>query len=180
MEPLIGQIMMFAGNFAPRDWAFCDGQLLPIAQYNALFSILGTTYGGDGRTTFALPDLRGRTPVHPGQGPGLASVLAGEKAGSAEVTLTVSNMPNHPHSLNASNTAGTSSSPVGNYPAVSQFQADRSSPVVQVNSYSNASNETMAAPAVGNAGGSIPFNNRNPYLGVYYIIALQGIYPSRP
>lgn len=179
MEPLIGQIMMFAGNFAPRGWAFCEGQLLPISSNSALFSILGTTYGGDGRTTFALPDLRGRAPIQAGHGPGLSPVQLGEKAGAEEVTLTVSNMPNHSHSLNASNAAGTSSNPAGNYPAVSQFQADRTSPVTQVNSYGNTPNAPMGAQAVGNSGGSTPFKNRNPYLGVNYIIALVGIFPSR-
>jgi len=97
MEPLIGQIMMFAGNFAPRGWAFCEGQLLAINQYQALFSILGTTYGGDGRTTFGLPDLRGRVPMHPGNGPGLSSKRLGQKGGSETNTLNVSQLPSHNH-----------------------------------------------------------------------------------
>jgi len=179
MEPFIGQIMMFGGNFAPRGWAFCEGQLLPISSNTALFSILGTTYGGDGRTTFALPDLRGRAPIHAGHGPGLSDIRLGQKGGVEQVTLTASNMPSHNHPVNVSSAAGTSSSPSGAYPAASQFQADRSSPVVEVNSYGNSTNATMGASTVGNAGGNIPFNNRDPYLGVNYIIALQGIFPSR-
>lgn len=179
MEPFIGQIMMVGFNFEPRGWAFCDGRLLSISQYTALFSLLGTTYGGDGRTTFALPDLRGRVAVGMGIGQGLSSVQIGEKAGAEQITLSTNNMPSHSHSLQASNESGTASTPVGNYPAVSKFQEDRESPVVSVNSYGNTANSAMASPAISSAGGNMPFNNRNPYLGVNYVIALVGIFPSK-
>src|SRR5512140_216933 len=114
--PFIGEIVMFAGNFAPRSWALCNGQLLPIAQNTALFSILGTTYGGDGRTTFALPDLRGRVPVHPGQGPGLSNYVLGEMAGTENTTLLINNMPAHNHTLNAVSDAGDTAAPAGALP----------------------------------------------------------------
>ncbi|MCH7399436.1 tail fiber protein [Belliella sp. DSM 107340] len=179
MEPLIGQIMMFAGNFAPRGWAFCEGQLLPISSNTALFSILGTIYGGDGRTTFALPDLRGRAPIHKGQGPGLSNISLGEVGGTEQVSLTVLNMPAHSHGMNASSDAGTSTSPSGNVPAAAQFQESRQSPITNVNSYNNSPNTKMAPNAVSAEGGNMPFFNRNPFLAMNYIIALQGIYPSR-
>ncbi|MEP6262888.1 MAG: tail fiber protein [Gillisia sp.] len=179
MEPFIGEIILFGGNFAPKGWAFCNGQILPISQNTALFSIIGTMYGGDGSTTFGLPDLRGRAPIHAGNGPGLSPVHIGEKGGIENVTLTVSHMPAHTHGLNVSNTEGTTSTPVGNYPAVSQYQADRSSPVVPVNSYGNSPNEKMAPSTVDVQGGNMAFNIRNPYLAVNYIIALNGVYPTR-
>src|SRR5437899_12703586 len=118
MTPFIGEIVMFAGNFAPRGWAFCNGQILSIAQNTALFSILGTTYGGNGQTTFALPDLRGRVPMHPGQGPGLTNHTLGEVAGSETTTLLSSNMPQHTHALNCNSAAGTQPSPSSGFLAV--------------------------------------------------------------
>ncbi|SIT12251.1 phage tail protein [Belliella pelovolcani] len=180
MEPFIGQIMMFAGNFAPRGWAFCEGQLLPISSYSALFSILGTTYGGDGRTTFALPDLRGRGPIHFGAGPGLSPVSIGQSGGTEQVTLSTANIPPHNHTINVSNQPATSLNPDGNFPAAAQFQIDRQSPMVNVNAYGGSPNATLSAAAVNQAGSGIPFNNRNPYLAISYVIALEGIFPSRP
>jgi microcystin-dependent protein len=166
MDPLLAQIIMFGGNFAPRGWAFCDGQLMDIASNTALFSILGTTYGGDGRTTFALPDLRGRFPMHPGTGPGLSTRRLGEKQGTQTNTLNVNNMPSHNHTtVAASNLEGDQTSPVGNNPAVSD---DR-----------NYVNDPSAPGNTGNNGGNQPFNNMPPYLGLNFIIALQGLYPSR-
>lgn len=173
MEPFIAQIMLFGGNFAPRGWAFCDGQLLPIAQYSALFSLLGTIYGGDGRTTFALPDLRGRAPIHHGSGPGLQTYRQGEKGGIEQVTLLSTQMPNHTHSV----TTGAAA-PVGRGQGETNptgaYWADNGS-------YSSQKNTLMAADAVvvGNTGGSQSHENRPPYLAVSYIIALEGIYPSR-
>lgn len=179
MEGTIGEIRMFGGNFAPRTWAFCNGQLLPISQNTALFSIIGTIYGGDGRTTFALPDLRGRTVIGPGAGPGLSDNRQGSRGGTESVTLTTQNMPSHTHSLNVTNGAGTTSSPANNFLANSQVQIERGGETFDVMSYGTTPNSTMGGSAVGNAGGSIPVNIRNPFLGVYYIICLQGIFPSR-
>ena len=171
MTPFIGEIIMFGGNFAPRGWAFCDGQLLPISQYTALFSILGTTYGGDGRTTFALPDLRGRFAMHPGNGPGLSSRRLGQKGGQENVTLTVNNMPSHSHSLVADNKNAKASTPGSNYLAISQnddiYRDDLDTPV------------NMATGSVANTGGSQSFSVENPFLCVNFIIALEGVFPSR-
>lgn len=168
-EPFIGQIVMFGGNFAPRGWAFCDGQLLPIAQYQALFSILGTTYGGDGRTTFALPDLRGRAPIHAGHGPGLTDRRLGASGGAESVTLLVSEMPNHSHNMVGSTQPADDDNPSGNYPAKTSGDA-----------YSQTSAPAPMAPGViQGQGGSQPHNNMPPWRAVNYIIALQGLFPSR-
>ena len=170
-EAMIGEVKMFAGNFAPRGWALCNGQLLPISQNSALFSILGTTYGGDGRTTFGLPDLRGRTPIHTGTGPGLMNRRLGQKGGSENVTITVKNLPSHSHAIKAVAEVGDEGLPNGNLPA-SNSSANRS--------YSTlSSNATMNKKMVEKTGGNYPVNNMQPYLTVNYIIALQGIYPSR-
>lgn len=177
MEGTIGEIRMFAGNFAPRTWAFCNNQILAIASNTALFSILGTTYGGNGQTTFALPDFRGRVAVGTGQGPGLPNVTLGELSGSNTVTLTTNNMPAHNHPLTGSITpqAATDGAlvtdPTGKYPGPGAF-------------YSVAGDNVNMAVipnnlAVGVNGGSQPFNNMQPYLGMNYIICLQGIFPSR-
>lgn len=174
-EPYIGQIMMFAGNFAPRGWALCEGQLLSIAQNSALFSILGTTYGGDGRTTFALPDLRGRVPIQPGTGPGLSPYTLGQSGGAENVSLLITNIPAHNHPLEASTAAGDSSSPQGAVPAVT-VDPNTQQPL---NGYHSSPNTTMAAASVGFAGGSQPHTNVQPYLSVNFIIALEGIFPSR-
>ncbi len=173
-EPFIGEIRMFAGNFAPRGWAFCNGQLLPIAQNSALFSILGTTYGGDGRTTFALPDLRGRAPMQWGDGPGLTPRPLGEKGGAENVTLIASQMPSHNHVLSASSQQGDQFSPEGNVPAV-LLSATTGQPE---NLYHATPNTTMASQALGVTGGSQPHNNMQPFLCVSFIIALVGIFPS--
>jgi microcystin-dependent protein len=175
-DPFIAEIKMFAGTFAPRGWAYCQGQLLSIAQNTALFSLLGTTYGGNGQTTFALPDLRGRVPVGTGQGPGLPNVTLGEMSGQPTHTLIITEMPAHNHAAQASaySSSGNSTSPAGNSWATSTSRD---------NVYSNtAPNAPMAANTVtvGIAGGSQPHNNMQPYLGMNYIIALEGIYPSRP
>ena len=169
-EPFIGEIKLFAGNFPPRGWQFCQGQILSIAQNTALFSILGTTYGGNGQTTFALPDLRGRAPMQPGQGPGLSPRTLGEQGGSETVTLISNQMPAHVHSMLASSNVGSSSSPEGTYLAA----ADPS----QLTFVSSV-NTTMGQQSIGVAGGSQPHNNMQPFLCVNFIIALEGIYPSR-
>jgi microcystin-dependent protein len=166
-EPFIAEIRIFAGNFAPRNWAFCDGQLLPVAQNTALFSLIGTTYGGDGRSTTALPNLQGRAPMHPGRGPGLTSRRLGESVGTNEVSLTEAELPSHGHALTSVNTAtsNTPSSSVG---------------IGTATIYGAAQNmEDMADNIIGNAGGNAAHNNMQPFLGMNFIIALQGLYPSR-
>jgi microcystin-dependent protein len=169
-DPLLGSIMLFAGNFAPRGWAFCNGQLLSISQNSALFSIIGTLYGGDGRTTFGLPDLRGRVPVGVGQGPGLSPYQEGQQAGSEQTVLTTANLPSHTHSLNASSSPGSSNSPDGNVPAVNRDGILHYGPTADV---------TMSSESVTNTGSGQGFNNIQPVLGMHYCIALQGIFPSR-
>lgn len=169
MEPFIGQILLFGGNFAPRGWALCDGQLLPIAQNSALFSILGTTYGGDGINTFALPDLRGRAPVHMGHGPGLSNYRLGEKTGVESVTLTVAQIPSHSH------TAGANAN--GNPPTSSD---PRNGTLAGANIYdSGAPETTLQSGAGGSTGGSQSHTNIQPVLTVNFIIALVGLFPSR-
>ncbi|ACL59739.1 phage tail protein [Methylobacterium nodulans] len=178
-EPFIGEIILFAGNFAPRGWAFCNGQILSIAQNTALFSILGTTYGGNGQTTFALPDLRGRVPVSAGQGPGLSPYSLGQITGSETVTLIASQMPAHTHSVAADAAAGTVDSPNGANLA-KPITAVR--PATAVNGYTSGNPTepvTLAPATIGVAGGSQPHNNLQPTLALNYIIALEGIYPSR-
>jgi microcystin-dependent protein len=170
MEPYIGQIQAFGFNFAPLGWAQCNGQLLPIAEYDALFSLLGTTYGGDGQTTFALPDLRGRSIVHPGQGPGLSPVQLGQNDGQETVTLTINQLPSHNHAVSV---------------AVNTGNGEESASTKYIASHASAFNEAPSSGAFlagvnqTNAGGNQPINIRNPYLGIYYCIALEGIYPSR-
>lgn len=170
-EGYIGEIRMFAGNFAPRNWALCDGQLLSIAQHTALFSILGTVYGGDGRTTFALPDLRGRVAIHPGNGPGLSSYRLGQTGGAETNTMTISQMPQHNHPVNAVAEDGNQSVPTRNLPAGTK---------VLDKEYSDATANTTMNPAmIGEQGGGQPINNIQPYGTVNYIICLQGVFPSR-
>ncbi|GGG39385.1 microcystin dependent MdpB family protein [Dokdonia pacifica] len=178
MNPFIGEIVMFAGNFAPRSWAFCNGQLLPIAQNTALFSILGTTYGGDGRTTFALPDLRGRTPIHPGHGPGLSTYRLGQKGGSEEHTLTIGQMPTHNH-IAASNTdvnvgdTGGESDPDGNFLG----EGDAYTGASAGNKLNGGAMTT--ASSMTNTGGGQSFNTMKPFGTANYIICMFGSYPSR-
>ena len=173
-EPFIAEIRMFAGNFAPRGWAFCDGQLLPISENQALFSLVGTIYGGDGRTTFALPDLRGRAPVHAGQGPGLTNRRLGENGGAEAVFLTINEMPSHNHHAisNADSTVATSDKPTDALPARNAGATPQ---------YGENANSTLNANSIsiGQTGGNQPHPNMQPFLTINYIIALQGIYPSR-
>ena len=171
-EPFVGEIKMFAGNFAPRSWAFCDGQLLAISQNDALFSLLGTIYGGDGRTTFGLPDMRGRIPVHAGNGPGLSPRSLGAKLGSEQETLTVSQLPNHTHTLQANTQVGNQGDAVGSTPA-------QSTAGVYLQSPNPASIFQLRAQSIDEIGSSQSHNNIMPYLCINFIIALFGIYPSR-
>ncbi|CAM4233074.1 phage tail protein [Corallococcus exiguus] len=170
--PYIGQIIMFGGDFAPKGWMPCNGALLSIAQNQALFAILGTTYGGDGITTFALPDLRGRFPMQPGQGPGLAPHSLGEMAGQQQVTLLSSQMPAHTHPLMASMQEGNTESPEGAYLAAVP-------PGTLPAPYVTTPSTVMGHQAVGIAGGNQPVPIENPYLCVNFIIAIEGVFPSR-
>jgi microcystin-dependent protein len=170
-EPFVGEIRMFAGNFAPRGWAFCDGQLLAVSQNDALFSLLGTIYGGDGRTTFGLPDMRGRIPVHAGSGPGLSPRNLGARGGAENVTLTANNMPSHGHPLQAVSRPANSRDPIGKGLAASQ------SGDVYISDISSA--QSFYSGAVSSIGGSRSHTNLMPFLCLHFIIALVGIYPSR-
>lgn len=198
MEGYIASIMLFAGNFAPRNWAFCAGQLMPISQNTALFALLGTTYGGNGQTTFGLPDLRGRTPIGTGQGPGLQNIILGEMAGTNNVTLLSSNMPIHTHTASLSNLASTPQAatvtgdaitPENNYLALSP-KIGSGPNATQLKTYATPTAATgNIKPMVGNAvsgtatnstaGGSTPFSIMQPYLGMNYVICMYGIFPSR-
>lgn len=169
-EPFVGEIRMFAGNFAPRGWAFCDGQLLAVSQNDALFSLLGTIYGGDGRTTFGLPDMRGRIPLHAGQGPGLSNRRLGAKGGAEKVTLTVNQIPSHRHDWQATTALASSQSPVGN--RLAQTQAD-----IYLDEIEESVN--FSSSAMTNIGGSRSHTNLMPFVCINFIIALFGIYPSR-
>jgi microcystin-dependent protein len=172
-EPFLGQIMIFAGNFAPRGWALCNGQLLAISQNTALFSILGTYYGGNGTTTFALPNLQGRVPIHSGNGTGLSPYVVGQNGGTETVTLLTTQMPSHTHLANVDGAASGKPTPSGNFlgtvGGTSQDKVYSSGP----------SNATMNATAIGAAGGSQPHANIEPYLALTFCIATQGIFPSR-
>ncbi len=171
METFLGMIAIFGFDYAPRGWAKCEGQLLSIAQNSALFSLLGTRYGGDGMNTFALPDLRGRTPIGPGQGPGLNPHSLGEKSGQQTVTLTASQLPAHNHMLRASNAAGNNSDPTGRLLANSGRGDDEYT--------DTAPNTDMNPAAIGITGGNQPFSVMQPYLVLNYCIATEGIFPSR-
>lgn len=176
--PMIAEIRMFAGNFAPRNWAFCQGQILSIAQNTALFSLLGTTYGGNGQTTFALPDLRGRTPVGTGQGPGLPAVNLGQMAGAPTHTLIITEMPAHNHTtqtaLRANSEPGLNPSPSNRI-----LGASGTTNLYTTEPPDTNLNAAALSVTVGIAGGSQAHNNMQPYLGINFIIAVEGIYPSR-
>lgn len=172
MDPYVGEIKVFAGNFAPKGWALCDGTLLSVAQYQALFSIIGATFGGDGKTTFALPNFQGKAPVHQGNGPGLTSRVLGEQGGAASVTLLGTEIPNHTHGINAQTTP-TQGDPAGAIWASSA--AGRGQSI-----YSPTPNVAMNPLALGTAGGSQPHNNMQPFVAMTFIISLEGVYPSKP
>ena len=168
--PYIGTIMVFAGNFAPAGWAQCNGQLLPISQYDALFSLIGTTYGGDGQSTFALPDLRSRAPIHQGQGSGLSSYVLGENAGVETVALAGNQLPMHSHPAMGNSGAGTSTDPAGGVWAggpTSTYIAGGSA------------NTHMNPTSISASGGGQPHDNLLPFLTLNFCIALEGIYPSQ-
>lgn len=170
-DPFVAEIRIFPFNFAPKGWAWCDGQLLPLSQNTALFSLLGTTYGGDGKSTFALPDLQGRAAMHPGQGPGLSLHDLGETGGSETVTLLESEIPSHSHAMSVSSQVGLENIPTGQKPAAGDG----------VNLYGPANSNlvAMAPQALSPAGGDQPHNNMMPYLTFFFCIALQGVFPPR-
>ena len=169
-DPFVAEIRIFCFNFAPHGWAFCDGQLLPLSQNTALFSLLGTTYGGDGRSTFALPDLQDLAPMHPGQGPGLSLHDLGEVGGSEFTSLITSELPAHVHTVNAAQFPSSSSSPDGMLARSRNAEIYRTSPSNPV---------LMSFNSVSTAGGGQPHNNMMPYLTVNFCIALQGVFPPR-
>lgn len=169
-DPFIGQIQYFPYNFSPRGWSFCNGQLLPVAENTALFSLIGTTFGGDGRTTLGLPDMRGRVPIHPGTGPGLSSRRSGEKGGVETVSLNTNQMPAHSHKLMATNIVGDQSSPAGN--SIARDGRDQT--------YRNeAPNTDMYSDSIGSTGGGLAHENMAPFLVLNCNIALTGVFPSR-
>ena len=170
MDPFVAEIRIFPFNFAPSGWAFCDGQILPLSQNTALFSLLGTTYGGNGQTNFALPNLQGSAPMHPGQGPGLSLHDLGEQGGAQTVTLLETQIPSHSHTLNASAADGTDQGP-----ANSRFATGTG-----IGAYAALAPLVPLAPrAVAAVGGGQPHNNMMPYLTLSFCIALQGVYPPR-
>lgn len=201
MEPFVGEIKMFGGNFAPRGYAFCQGQLMAVAQNQVLFSLLGTTYGGDGMSTFGLPDLRGRSPVGIGQGPGLTPIALGQVAGTESTTLTINQMPQHTHTVTFSsplNATGQAAIPAASASTATQAAPGATTVLGPIAAsgrpgtlYSTTAADTTLQPftitcsgsvpnsTVSVAGGSQPFSLRTPYLGVNFIIALEGVYPSR-
>ncbi|RYY90659.1 MAG: phage tail protein [Chitinophagaceae bacterium] len=192
MEPLLAEIKIFAGNFAPKGWYFCDGTVLSIAQNTALFSLLGTTYGGDGVTTFKLPDLRGRVPIHVGNGqpgPGLSAHTLGEMGGTETNTLKGENVPAHMHTLAgtaqimAKNANGDSINP-GNGTVLGIVNDGQRDPIQHPMYATSAPDTALSNQSIGGTtgatGGGQPFNNMQPYLAINYIIAWQGVYPSRP
>ena len=182
IEPYLANVTIFGGNFAPRGWMFCQGQLLAIANYDALYALIGTTYGGDGQTTFALPDLRSRVAVHPGQGAGLSSYVLGEMGGVENVTMLSSNLPSHTHTVltitgspGANSSAGTTDNannavPASAAPASNNYNTSDSGITLGVSS-------SMAVTPI--AGGNQPFSVISPYLAMNYVIAVEGIFPSR-
>jgi microcystin-dependent protein len=172
MDPFVAEIRIFPFNFAPKGWAFCDGQLLPLSQNTALFALLGTTYGGDGKSNFALPNMQGNAPMHPGQGPGLSLHDLGETAGSETVTLLESEIPSHQHTMMATAVSATKSIPTTNslskVSGATPYLAPASAPLV-----------AMSDSSLMTAGGDQPHNNMQPYLTLNFCIALQGVFPPR-
>ena len=170
-DPFVAEIRIFAGNFAPTGWALCNGQLLPISQNTALFSLLGTFYGGDGKSTFALPNLQDSVALHQGQGAGLSEYFLGQQGGSEFITLLESEMPAHTHQLRGNNTLADAAIPTGISIGRQSFNLFQTT--------SNANLTMMAFQSLSPAGGSLPHNNMMPYLTLTYIIALQGVFPPR-
>ena len=179
-DPFVAEIRMFPFNFAPNGWAFCNGQLMPLSQNTALFALLGTTYGGDGKSTFALPNMQDNAPMQPGQGQGLSLRDLGEMSGVESITLLTSEIPFHTHLLSASDADATTNNPTGQYPAKGLWDAGTSAGVIGAYSDQSPGNAALAPQALSLAGGGLPHNNMQPYLTLNFCIALQGIFPQRP
>lgn len=177
MDNFLGQIIIIAGTYAPRGYALCNGQLLSVSQNSALFSLLGYTYGGNGSTTFALPNLQGRVAIHVGQSPGTSNYVLGQSGGAESVTLSANNLPPHSHAMACNSGAGTTSSPVNAVLATPPSTRTSAAPLSFTNS---AANSTMGASAIAPAGASQPVSVLQPYLPLNYCICTSGIYPSRP
>jgi len=179
-QPFVAEVTMFAFNFAPKGWAFCAGQLLPLSQNTALFSLLGTNYGGDGKSTFGLPDLQGKAATCQGQGPGLSPYFVGEETGTPDVTLLQSEMAGHTHSFNGLSTAGTTTSSANNQLAAATSGGGKQASYTG-NYLSTANPQTFMNPQTASiTGGSLPHENMQPYLTLNFCIALQGVFPARP
>ena len=170
MDPVLGEVRMFAGNYAPQGWLFCNGQVLQIAEYDALYSLIGNTYGGDGMSTFALPDLRGRTPIHQGNGPGLSNRVLGQSLGRETVTLTTAQLPQHPHPVHAVSEAGDTTDPTDAIWAAASTQ--------ELQYTTNNPNASMDPNCTTPAGQGLPHDNMMPFQAVSFIIATEGVYPS--
>ena len=175
-NPFLGEIRMFAGNFNPRGWAFCKGQLLPISQNDALYALIGTTYGGDGQETFGLPDLQGRLPINQGQAPGLSNYIIGQKGGTESVTLTIQQMPAHSHTLSATDATGSQPAPTNtSFPATLRGTAE----LYAVPGANPLKQGAMNNNSISAVGGNQAHENRMPALVINFIIALEGVFPSR-
>jgi microcystin-dependent protein len=179
-DPFVAEIRIFPFNFAPKGWANCDGQLMPISQNTALFSLLGTTYGGDGKSTFALPNMQGNAPMHPGQGQGLSLRDLGEMSGTEAVTLLESEIPLHNHNFIATTNAASEPAPTGQTMARGAWSSGSESGVIGAYTATVTPVVQMAFQALAPAGGSLPHNNMQPYLTLRFCIALQGVFPARP
>jgi microcystin-dependent protein len=179
-DQFVAEMRIFPFNFPPTGWAFCDGQLLPISQNTALFSLLGTTYGGDGKSTFALPDMQGNAPMQPGQGQGLSLRDLGEMSGVDNVTLLQSEIPVHNHILQGADSDATAANPAGQLPAMGKWDSGTAFGIVGAYSGTTPPNALMAPQALSPFGGGLPHNNMQPYLTLNFCIALQGIFPQRP
>jgi microcystin-dependent protein len=179
MQFYVGQILTFGGNFAPLGFMLCAGQSIPISQNEVLYQLIGTTYGGDGVTTFNLPDLRGRTPIHQGNGPGLSSYVLGQSAGTESVTLSSRELPLHNHSaLVVTGSQGSTNVPAGNTVLADMFQ-DGSNPAFPYTPFVNSGQVTLAPQTIGAAGQNLPHENRQPFVAITYCIAVVGIFPTQ-
>jgi microcystin-dependent protein len=179
-DPFVAEVRIFPFNFPPTGWAFCNGQLLPLSQNTALFALIGTFYGGDGKSTFALPNLQGNAAMHQGQGQGLSQHFIGEQSGSEQITLLTSEIPFHTHNLQASGAEATTATAAGHMPAMGLYDSGLQNGLIGAYSAEATPNTQMGPQAISVAGGGLPHNNMQPYLTLNFCIALQGVFPPRP